>query len=172
MWQWAPALLLMVQTQVIDDPFERSVIYFTPLDGAGAKANIAYANAGNCAFLEVSERAFASSRERGSKEAASFFEFKLTALYRGSCGNPLDAVDISQARYFGALEADIDVKPVSASCAGDVCKSEYSVSTRLTSGLSSANDEVVLKFGAPHSPSFLVKFPLKAYLGHRGDALR
>ena len=171
MWS-AIVLLALTQTQIIDDPFEASIIYVTRIDGPKDKGTAVYADQNQCSFLQVSDRSFASSKKRGAREASSFLEFKLTALYKKQCGSPLNEVDISQARYFSALEADVDTRTISSSCAISVCKDEYSVSVRLTSGLASINDEVIIKFGAPHSASFMVSFPIKAYLNHRADVVR
>lgn len=171
MWAVLVAVALL-QTRVIDDPFEKSVVYMTELDSPAAKGQAAYMRANECSFLQVSNRAFASSRERGAKDASSFFEFRLTALYRSGCGSGLEDVDVTQGRYIGGLEADVDVLKLSSNCAITMCKDEYSISTRLTAGLASRNEEVLIKYGAPHGSSIVVGFPIKKYFEHRGDVLR
>jgi hypothetical protein len=167
----AVALALM-QTQMVDDPFESSVLYLTRLDPAADKPSVVYSGSAQCSFLQVSDRAFASSKKRGAKPASSFFEFKLTALYRETCGSPLSDIDITQGRYVGGMEADVDARSISSNCAITICKHEYSVSVRLSTGMASRNDEVLIKFGAPHETSFVVGFPMKRYLEHRADVLR
>lgn len=171
MWQLL-AMITFAQTQVIDDPFEQSVIYVTPLDAEGGKAQIVYADANNCSFLQLSDRSFASQRQRGAREASSFLELRLTAIYKELCGDPLQLVDVTKARFLGGLEADVDVKPISSHCALTMCKGEYSVSVRMTSGMSARDNEVALKFGAPHSQSFVIRFPLQSYKDHRKDVLK
>jgi hypothetical protein len=169
---WWALLALLAPTEVIDDPFEASIIYMTRLDESTDKPNVVYADSNSCSVLQVSDRSFASSKKRGAKDASSFLEFKLTSVYKRACGDPLKLIDVFQGRYFGALAADVDVLSISANCAITICKDEYSVSVRLTNGLASVNDEVIIKFGAPHSTSFLVRFPFEAYVEHRATVVR
>lgn len=166
------ALSALAPTRVLDDPFESSLIYITPVEQTSIAPQVVYSNSENCSFLQVSNKSFVSSKVRGAKKADSSLEFKLTSLRHKACRDPLNDIDIKQARFFGSMVADVSVKALSDNCVITMCKDDYSVSVRLSSGMTELNGKIGIKFGSPHAPSIMIEVPMEAYQAHRGEVFR